>query len=225
MSMNNLGWASQHWPIVYEFSLYRRLIKSMDSHIESDLTKFATDLNVEAELIEDAESRDDFYLSHDDDFQDFEYLRQLSLRSMFVAAVSLFEYRFFCICNAAQRRSGNPIGIADLGHFSLDRAKTYLSKLGVDVPTDAVEWNDAQRFYRLRNAIVHQGGFIPAKGDLKDFAMQKGITNQRFRTGQPPKQSTDSDMRLELTQEFCEQALDTCMQLLIRVAHSVVEVP
>ncbi len=222
MAIQNPELALHRVSIDYEFSLYRRLIGSIDGHIQSDLKTFVADLNDKADEIEDAEVREDFFVWHFDDFQNFEYLRQLALRSMFVASVSLFEYRFLKICLAAQRKSSNPIGITDLGEFSLRRAKLYLNKLGVEVPTQGVEWNDSKRFYRLRNAIVHKGGFIPASGDLVDFARQKGITYEPFGSGPTKKQSTDSEIRLELTREFCEEALDTLKRLLFQVTHAVV---
>ena len=212
--------------IDYEFSLYRRLIGSMDGHLQSDLTKFVTELNDVADQIADAEVREEFFTYHFDDFKNFEYLKQLSLRSMFVASVSLFEYRFLKICIAAQQKSNNPIRITDLGEFTLRRAKLYLDRLGVEVPAQGVEWNDVQRFYRLRNAVVHKGGFIQANNDdLVAFARQKGITYEPFGTGSPTGKSTDSEIRLELTLGFCEDALGTLKRLLFQVTRSMFDPP
>ncbi len=205
-----------------EFSLYRRLIGSIDGHIQSDLTEFVADVNDKADQIQDEEVREEFFGWHFDDFRDFDYIRQLSLRSMFVASVSLFEFRFLMICGTAQRKSGNPFAIKDLGQFNLRRAKLYLNRLGIEIPIQGTEWNDAQRFYRLRNAIVHKGGFIPVQGDLVDFARQKGITYEPFGSRTPNDQTTDSEIRLELTKEFCDETLDTLKRLLFQVAHAMV---
>ena len=101
----------------------------------------------------------------------------------------------------------------------------YLNRLGIEIPTQGTEWNDAQRFYRLRNAIVHGGGFILAEGDrgLVDFARQKGIAFEPFGNRMTNDKATDSEIRLEITKEFCEEALDTLKRLLFQVAHAVVD--
>ena len=207
--------------IDYEFSLYGRLISSIDEHIQSDFDEFIAELNEQADNIEDEEIREDFFLFHLIDDQDFEFHKQLSLRSLFVASVSLFEYRFLKICLVAQQKSGNPIGILDLGEFRLGRANVYLTKLGVDVPAQGVEWQNAQRFYGIRNAIVHKGGFIQSNGDLADFAMQKGIIRKPHES--MPSKNQAAEIKLELTRASCEEALDTLKRLLFQVTHSVVD--
>ena len=207
--------------INYEFSLYGRLISSIDEHIQSDFDEFIAELNEQADNIEDEQVREEFFLIHLIDDQDFEYHKQLFLRSLFVASVSLFEYRFLKICLVAQQKSGNPIGILDLGTFNLAKTKVYLTKLGVDVPAQGVEWHNAQRFYQIRNAIVHKGGFIQSKGDLADFAMQKGIIRKPAFIR--PSKNQDAEIKLELTRASCGEALDTLKRLLFQVTHSVVD--
>ena len=207
--------------IDYEFSLYGTLINSIDEHIQSDLDGFISDLNEQAKNIEDEEVREDFLFFHISDHQDFEYHRQLSMRSLSVASLSLFEYRFLRISLVAQQKSGNPIGITDLGEFRLSRAKLYLTRLGVDVPTDGVEWNDAQRLSRIRNAIVHKGGFIQSNGDIGDFAKQKGIIPKPDESMPSKNQASDPEIELALTKAFCGEALDTLKQLLLQTTQSV----
>ncbi len=222
MTIQNTEYAWHRALIGYEFALYKRLIGSIDQHIQADWDEFFADLKEKSDQIEDEDAREEFSLLHVTEHQDFEYLRQLSMRSLFVASVSLFEYQFLRVCLIAQRRLGNPIGLSDLGDFRMSRAKRYLTRLGFDVPDQGVEWNDAIRLYRIRNAIAHNGGFVKLAGDTVDFAIHHGVVNQPAANLPSGRQSASGEVRLELTREFCEETLDTLERLLFQLVQAVV---
>ena len=102
-----------------EFSVHKKLMSSMEEHIQSDQQQFRHDLEQAAAVLEDEELRQDLFEFYAGDDFEYEQFKTISMHSLFVASVSLFELRFVRICERAQRQNGNPIGIADLGQFQL----------------------------------------------------------------------------------------------------------
>ena len=203
--------------INHEVNNYRKWVRSADEYIESDRQQFLNALDEQAKQILDDEERQDFYSAYLEDQIEFRYFKRTLMNSLFVASVSLFEYRLSRICELAQRRSGNPIAITDLGRFDMDKARTYLDKLGVQVPTGNTDWNDVKRCYRIRNRVVHEGALIKSTDDAADYARRNQIIGDPTND---PSPNTDTDQQLlplNLTRPFIEASLDTFRRLLLAV--------
>ena len=209
------GW--DRMVINHEVNNYRKWVRSADEYIESDRQQFLNALDEQAKQILDDEERQDFYSAYLEDQIEFRYFKRTLMNSLFVASVSLFEYRLSRICELAQRRSGNPIAITDLGRFDMDKARTYLDKLGVQVPTGNTDWNDVKRCYRIRNRVVHEGALIKSTDDAADYARRNQIIGDPTND---PSPNTDTDQQLlplNLTRPFIEASLDTFRRLLLAV--------
>jgi hypothetical protein len=203
--------------INHEVNNYRKWVRSADEYIESDRQQFLNALDEQAKQILDDEERQDFYSAYLEDQIEFRYFKRTLMNSLFVASVSLFEYRLSRICELAQRRSGNPIAITDLGRFDMDKARTYLDKLGVQVPTGNTDWNDVKRCDRIRNRVVHEGALIKSTDDAADYARRNQIIGDPTND---PSPNTDTDQQLlplNLTRPFIEASLDTFRRLLLAV--------
>ena len=203
--------------INHEVNNYRKWVRSADEYIESDRQQFLNALDEQAKQILDDEERQDFYSAYLEDQIEFRYFKRTLMNSLFVASVSLFEYRLSRIYELAQRRSGNPIAITDLGRFDMDKAGTYLDKLGVQVPTGNTDWNDVKRCDRIRNRVVHEGALIKSTDDAADYARRNQIIGDPTND---PSPNTDTDQQLlplNLTRPFIEASLDTFRRLLLAV--------
>ena len=205
-------------PISYQFSLCRRLIGTLAEHTESHNEETLAAWAESAESISDPVIREEVWVHLASEGHDFDILNQLTFRALFVASVSLFEFELLRICHKAQRHSSNQELAIDPYGFNLRKAKGYLSSLGVQVPDHLMEWNDVQRLYRIRNAVVHGGGFLSSIGDELDFARRQGIVVQREANPRPNSQNTPVSVKLELTRAFCGEALDTFEKLLLQVS-------
>ena len=204
--------------ISYQFSLCRRSIETLAEYVESDKDETLSAWAETAESISDPVIRQGVWLHLASEGYDFDILNQLTFRALFVASVSLFEFELLRMCDKAQRHSNNQEPTIDPYTFDWRTAKGYLSRLGVQVPADLVEWNDVQSLYRIRNAVVHRGGLLRSFDDGLDFARRQGIVVQREGNPRPNSQNTPVFVKLELTRTFCGEALDTFERLLLQVS-------
>ena len=145
--------------------------------------------------------------SHSDEYHERMEFRAILMNSFFSASFALFENQLLRICRSAQRNSGSPFSVRDLGSSSpIDRAKTYLQKLGVAFPADTADWQEVTRYREIRNKIMHEGGELPTTGDVTDFANARQIVS-----------TSGVDLNLELTRQFCEDALRLLKRFLLEV--------
>ena len=136
-------------PISYQFSLCRRLIGTLAEHIESHKEETLAAWAESAESISDPVIREEVWVHLASEGHDFDILNQLTFRALFVASVSLFEFELLRMCDKARRHSSNQELAIDPYGFHFRKAKGYLSRLGVRVPADLVEWNDVQSLYGI----------------------------------------------------------------------------
>ena len=204
--------------ICQEFAGYQKLVCSMDEHVGQKHQELRRELDNIAARLTDAEERDAFNDYRVEEYLELEHSKRILMHSLFVASVSLFEFRFFHICERAKRLSRNPIGVTDLGQFSMQKAKLYLDRLGVEVPAASAEWRDANIFQQIRNRIVHQGGFVDPTSNVADYARNHRIALDLQAHLPTVGNSVQQPLQLELTQSFCRGAFDTLAELLIQVS-------
>ena len=200
-----------------EFGYHKWLVQKVDDHLRSEKEGFWSSVDDEAKSIANPDDRGDLYLFYLDDALEFDHLHQMAMSATFVASYASFEFRAALLCDYIQRRNSDPIGVRDSGRFTLDKAKQYLTKHGVKRPFGGAEWKNAQRYRRIRNAIVHEGGSINPDADLADYLKNQDIVHQQapaFTTGLVHGSAERSPLQLRITKSFCEEAFETLKGLL-----------
>ena len=206
-----------------EFGAYKTLVASMEGHVQQKQDELKRDLDAIATRLADPEEIIAFHDYRVDEYLELEHFKRILMHSLFVASVSLFEFRFTHICDRAQQLSRNPISVADFGQFSIQKAKSYLEKLGVDVPAASDEWREATTLQKIRNRIVHGGGLVNPTSDIIDYVKRHQIALDPPTYILPTMNSSPQPLQLELTQSFCDQALDILARLLILLSRSCYE--
>ena len=197
-------------PIAHRFTLYRRLIGSLAEHIRSEMEETLVAWSETAESIAEPDIQQEVLAHLVGEGVDFEILEQITFGALFASSVSLFEFELLRICHAARRYSRDPEPTIDDHRFELGKAKDFLQGLGVSVPVHKKEWHDVRRFVRIRNVLVHGGGFLTPPGDDADFARYKGIFPEPIGNPRPNR-----PVKIQLSKSFCEDALNTFERLLL----------
>ena len=146
---------------------------------------------------------------HDFYFGELHVMQQheaLLMNSFFVASFSLLEFQLTRLCNRIQKRLQSPFSVDDLkgSNAITDRAKLYTTKLDIPFPKDTPEWASIKEYQDIRNKITHNGGYVVLNWRRLDSAKIKGIVASNW-----------DEHRLELTKEFCNEALDNFQKFML----------
>ena len=189
-----------------EFSQYLGLMKS---HLDEVSSKWENERREEEPQIQEEYSEN--FRQFCEDYQDV--LSQFNiflLNSFFAYSYFLFEYGLMEMCQRSKDIHGSSFSVKDIkARTDLGRFKKYMKRLGVNFPTNTPEWTDVQRFNKIRNAIAHNGAIVvPSTWRTceLEYADEKGLLVE-----------SDTDTCLELTQSFCQEALDICQRFLLMV--------
>ena len=193
--------------LAYEFYLYQNLVVEMEANIKTARGQlsdtFENNLNdLQASLSEPEFALHESIVEYRSD--ELNHFNRVLMNSLLVSSFSLFESLLFRTCERAKNLSGNPISVSDWGNFSMDRAKRYLEKLGVDVPTSSVGWKEVKDIQKVRNAIVHGGGILKPESDVVGYAVAQNIVDDSRK---------DQALEIWATRAFCESSLDTFRSL------------
>ena len=194
----------------YRWNQYRGYLEVMEPYLAELTSSWHHHVETIVQQIEDEQQQADYYMHHADDAEDFRQFNLILSNSFFSSSYSFFEHEMIRFCRRSKNIHNASHSVTDINDRpGLDDAKEYITQLGVVFPCDADEWSEIQTYKRVRNSIVHRGEMIKS-GDrfLKNYARVKGILD-----------GTDDDPRLELelTRCFCDEALDTFQQFLLRV--------
>lgn len=200
--------------IELEFRYYERMLRTTEEHLRSDQDAFWSVLDKQAQGIVDSEERNDFYVLHVDVDPEFEHLRKLSMNAIFVASVALFEFKLLQLCELVDSQIGDTDGVKASGRSMLNSAKSYLKDHGLRGPFTTEGWHDANRYYSIRNLIVHRGGCLPIAGDITDFAKRKQIVYQPRAILQIVQGVEQPPPTVALNRAFCEEVLNNLKHLL-----------
>lgn len=208
-----IGWhVAERARIVHDMNLYRKFLDSLESRVEEALQDWQQDIDKEAERIEDEEYRAAFYEFHSEEYYDIQHYKVILMNSFFTSCFALFEYHLVRICEGVQQRTQSPFSINDLKPRSItERAKVYLTKLGIAFPSDSPEWSEIARYQQIRNKIMHAGGSIEPAGKEAEYIKSKGLEPSWRIDGKP------HFAQLELTRPFCEEALDHFNRFLLKL--------
>ena len=189
------------------WDLQSRFLDLVEPHLETTLLDWKRAIEQQAQQIDDEDQRDMFREFHSEEYQQRLEFRIILMNWFFAASFALFENQLMEICESAQQECGNPFSVEDLGsHSPIDRAKVYLTKLGIQFPANTPEWQEITKYRQIRNRIAHQGGDLPTEGDVTDFAKANKIVS---RWGGGP--------RLALTRPFCDDAVSNLKQFVLGV--------
>lgn len=196
---------------VHEFYLYQNLVVEMEANIKTARGQlsdtFENNLNdLQASLSEPEFALHESIVEYRSD--ELNHFNRVLMNSLLVSSFSLFESLLFRTCERAKNLSGNPISVSDWGNFSMDRAKRYLEKLGVDVPASSVGWKEVKDIQKVRNAIVHGGGILKPESDVVGYAVAQNIVDDSRK---------DQALEIWATRAFCESSLDTFRSLWLAI--------
>ena len=197
-----------------QWAVYGRQLDRLESLLEKDLQSFEQWVEQQAKQIDDEEKLSEFYDFHSEEYHEQIEFRVILMNSLFATSFASFEDQLMRICHVAEHNSGSPFSERDLhGSSPTERAKIYLTKLGIEFPSDSQEWSNITKYRQIRNKIMHHGarlGVEQDEGDLARFARRKQIS-----TAKSPEATGGS---LKLTRAFCDEAGSEMNQFL-RAVH------
>ena len=205
-------YAMERMKVSYEWERHRRFIELLEPRLDEALKDWQQAMDKVASEIDDEIQRDQFIDNYVDDYQDFQQHQVILVNSFFTASWALFEYHLTRLCDLVQRCTGTPFSVKDFGGSFTDVAKDYLKKLGVSFPAgDAPEWPRIKGYQEIRNKIMHQGAIVSSEWGNYEYADSKGIINDNM----------EWTPRLELTREFCDEAVGDFERFLGKVISAI----
>ena len=153
-------WAFGEFWIIDEFSVHRDLLGLLDPQLDSLLRERKEALKEAAESTEEEAVQEELHILLYDEEDRGEQFKNILFNSFFAASFALFEHKLRTICQRAQTAMGSPFSVDDIRPQStLDSAKTYLTRLGVDFPAQDSDWQVIKNYAGIRNKLMHEGGF------------------------------------------------------------------
>jgi hypothetical protein len=156
--------------------------------------------------------------------------------SLFVIIWAEFEYslKFVCraLANERSRRSGKTFRVPEGGWrkgSNLDDAKKFLKKpIGVNFPSKSVLWNEIKQMHSIRNAIVHNSGWLVEENKAdekrnKDNHKIRAYIQQRRKKGKESIILIEDEKKIQLRDEFIVETLDTMHDFLGELMRSISE--
>jgi hypothetical protein len=131
--------------------------------------------------------------------------------SFLVTTYSLLEHHLKIICKLLEEKQKISININNLQGTILERIRLFWKLTKIDFPADNGTWEALNNYSIVRNCIVHNNGTIK-KDDkyLIDYANKKGLVS-----------SSNNDLELILTRNFCEESLQTMQKFIITLYNSI----
>ena len=211
MSSNDRRFNWVHATQAYEFELHKRLIDEMADNINEAHDELSNRIQKNWEDFLSGPELAGHESAVEDRHHELNHFDRVLMNSLLVSSVSLFEFRLFQTCERAKNLSRNPISVGDWGNFSMDRAKLYLGRLGVDVPASSDEWKEVKNIQKVRNAIVHRGGILRPESDVVDYAVEQNIVDDSDK---------DGPRVILATRAYCKGSLDTLRSLWVSIDRS-----
>lgn len=165
-------WLDRLYEIEFQqLELHRKFI---DEHFEAARTRLKAEFDkTYSEL--DKYDREDYAEFMVDDIQLLdETFPIVQWQAQFLVVYATFEASLNSLCNVVMRRLKSNISFKDMASAGVERAKTYLTKVG-GVDSDEVfsnpNWQRATQLGKIRNLIAHAQGRVDEANDRKVAAM------------------------------------------------------
>ena len=155
-------WAFGEFWIINEFDAHRDLLELLDPQLDLLLRDRKQVLIDAARSTPEEAVKDELYSLLYDEEERGEQFKNILFNSFFAASFALFEHKLQRICQRAQAACGSLFSLDDIhGRSVLNRAKTYLTGLGVDFPAQDSGWQVIRNYAGIRNKLMHEGGSSP----------------------------------------------------------------
>lgn len=207
-----------HNPLTREFERKLVRLETLAELVEESLAARAAELD--ARLSAEAESypedqRHDFFEYHAEDYFELaDELPTLIRYSVLTGADSALEVYLNNTCEAYAEVNGATVTLKDLRGTGIARAREYLRKVArMPFPDLGSQWILVERLHKLRNAIVHEDGYVPpSRTDVRQWC--KSIPGLRITGSGVISFSRDFvPSAVAAYQEFATQVDDACVDL------------
>jgi len=185
-----------------EIEYLKNYLHSVEACLEKAEKDFENWANEEAAKLPPS-ARDDFQESlSEESWRDREVFPRILRNSFLVTLHSVLENELAWMCESLRRKKGISTSWHDRKKGSvLKRLKHYIStECGLDFPTGQ-SWVEINSYTAIRNCIVHNAGSVTGfskEKELRDYCSKhRGVID------------IDKDGNLELSKEFCRQAVCT----------------
>jgi len=159
---------------------YRLLARSIEEHLVESGSKYGARAREKQQELEEFEAKHGPIADHENfssymvidgliaDANQFgDEFPNLVRGGLFLSIYGYLEHSLNSLCDQCQ--TDHDLRVRDLGGSGLKRVATYLKKAyGIGVPDELLRGTDFQLVQMIRNAIVHNAGWIPVGKD-RDF--------------------------------------------------------
>src|SRR6266508_437799 len=136
--------------------------------------------------------------------------------SLIISTVILLEMEVKGYAEALRRVRNLNLGYNDLSGSLIERFRKYVTVIGgIQVPVKKFHWADIVAVFEIRNALVHNGGMLPA------FPKANVIRSFESRHGTP----ICTQDRMKITAETSKTALDLASSFIDAIYEAVDATP
>lgn len=171
------------------------------------------------------EEKDRFYEWHWEDYGKLEDSFPNVLRnSLFIAIYTELEDKLKFICGALAHEKGCAIPVHEWRGGILEKAKSCLKKdIGISWSLSPNLWDEILRIRRIRNALVHNGGWLDGSKSAKGAETQASELLKYIRNEKKSITLLERDgfYRIQLTDSFIPEVADLFEQLLNELFESI----
>ena len=177
----------------------------------------------------DEDYRAEFEEIRDEYSQELCEFKVILTNSSFVYSYSLFEHRMVRMCKRLEKKHNLPSSIECIRDSSVTNSiKKYIRQYyGEELFRRAKEWGEIQTYRKIRNQIVHREGIIHDDDcncdSVENIIHHAGNARKKckylikYANGKGLLASTDKNPHLELKRPFCEEAIGTFKQFMVKV--------
>jgi hypothetical protein len=180
--------------------------------LENKLKEF--DESVEEKVKELAEeNKEEFYEFYSDDYWKYsKVIPNLNRSSIFLLFYTFFEHKLFLLAENLSSHKKCKLNQKDISGQGIERTKIYFEKvLGINFPSNSIEWERLKNYGKIRNSIAHNG----SKVKESEFNVLNSFSNtvNNF--------SINHLKEIELKENFLSNFLKDVQELFNRIYSSI----
>jgi len=180
----------------------------IEKFLQEKIEEFNTSVNKRAMGME-GEEKEQFLEWNSEEY--FELSEELPTRlrgSIFITTMSLFEFRLNDLCGSLQAFKKEKLSLNDVAGKGIYRAKKYLNKVfEINFPNNPSLWETIDIYQTIRNALVHNEGFVTQDVDkIQKYIEKSKVFSFQLRGS-----------RIILKESFVGEAIDTIQPCLIQL--------
>ena len=207
--------------ISHDWDLYHRVLGFLEPRVDEALRDWDQNMELESLRISDEFPKEIISDILTDEYLDQLQFKVILMNSFFLASFALFENHLLRICESVQQHYRCPFSVKELkGSSAIERTKAYFKGIGIPFPSSEPEWSKIGSYRKVRNNLVHEGGSIAVARALKDYDKKRGFADYAESKEIVAVDQIGPDialLRIELTRQFCEDALNDFKQFLLKL--------